>query len=320
MGSDRPPTEPDLLPLLGRPPPDALPAVRIEGEEETHTRQRPAQPSAPVLDCASLTMLTGPTAGQVVVLEKPQTVLGRSSQADVSIPDGGVSRKHVSITRWVGNAFSVEDLQTTNGTFLNGRQISRATLTSGDRLQLGSRIVLRFALTDRSEALLQQRLFEGNVKDGELPIYSRAFLVEQLRLEVAHARRHGTDVALVVMMLDQAPSPADDEAPDEALAQLCARLLETVRIEDLVARTAAGSIGVLLRTTKLEGAVTLARRVRASLSTTPLSRRGKPVTASMGVVALTQLELHASSRDMLALAETRVQTARRRGPAGLVQT
>jgi diguanylate cyclase (GGDEF)-like protein len=319
MASDRPLTEPELPPLVSRPAPDPLPAVRIESaEEDTHTRKRPTQVSAPVLDCATLTMLTGPSAGRVLVLEQPQTTLGRSSSADVAIPDGGVSRKHVCITRWVGNAFAVEDLGTTNGTFLNGRQITRATLTSGDRLQLGSRIVLRFALTDRSEARLQQRLFEGNVRDPELQVYSRGFLIEQLRLEVAHARRHGTDVALLAFGID-VPRPKDDDGPDQALEQLAARVLETIRIEDLVARTGPAALGVLLRTTKLDGAVTLARRVRASLAGAPLTRGEQSVTASIGIVALSQLELHASSRDLLALAETRLQLARGRGGGGLNQ-
>lgn len=57
-------------------------------------------------------------------LLKSRTVIGRGSDADITISDAGTSRKHVEIL-WDGERAMVRDLQSTNGTLLNGRKVTR---------------------------------------------------------------------------------------------------------------------------------------------------------------------------------------------------
>jgi len=71
------------------------------------------------------------------------TVIGRSAQADIPIPsDGNCSRKHCQIRKWAGK-FMVEDLQSHNGTFVNGNKVVKeCPLTDGDLISAGDTTIL----------------------------------------------------------------------------------------------------------------------------------------------------------------------------------
>ena len=70
-------------------------------------------------------------------LSKSRTVIGRGSDADITIPDPGTSRKHVEIL-WDGERGMVRDLGSTNGSMLDGRKVKEAPLTSDQTIRIGS--------------------------------------------------------------------------------------------------------------------------------------------------------------------------------------
>lgn len=80
---------------------------------------------------------TSGTAERVVVLSRPVTVVGRGADADLRLPDTGVSRAHAEL-RVEGDVVRVVDLQSTNGTLVNGRRVHEAVLSDGDRLDIGA--------------------------------------------------------------------------------------------------------------------------------------------------------------------------------------
>jgi len=84
--------------------------------------------------------------GQVYELHDGENVIGRDRTATVHIESGSVSRLHARITV-AGNAATVEDLGSKNGTFLRGKRLrSPATLSDGDDLVFGS-VAALFRLT-----------------------------------------------------------------------------------------------------------------------------------------------------------------------------
>ncbi|MGH1342742.1 MAG: FHA domain-containing protein [Nannocystales bacterium] len=74
--------------------------------------------------------------GILVVLSDALSI-GRDDTADLTVPFEGVSRRHAEVTIRAGTA-SLRDLGSTNGTAVNGSEISEVVLESGDRIQLGS--------------------------------------------------------------------------------------------------------------------------------------------------------------------------------------
>ena len=70
-------------------------------------------------------------------------VLGRSSTAAVHVRDPKLSRKHCEI-RPTADGYVIRDLESRNGTFVNGARVSEALLRDGDRIQIGlTRLVFR---------------------------------------------------------------------------------------------------------------------------------------------------------------------------------
>jgi hypothetical protein len=67
---------------------------------------------------------------------KSRTVIGRGSDADITISDAGTSRKHVEIL-WDGERAMVRDMQSTNGTMLNGRTVTEAALAPDSTVTIG---------------------------------------------------------------------------------------------------------------------------------------------------------------------------------------
>jgi pSer/pThr/pTyr-binding forkhead associated (FHA) protein len=80
-------------------------------------------------------------AGRRYELAKQQTVLGRSRECDIQVPDPNVSRRHAEIRR-EGAAYWVVDLGSTNGIVVDGRRERRVRLEDRSRFTIGSTEVL----------------------------------------------------------------------------------------------------------------------------------------------------------------------------------
>ncbi|MEQ6896215.1 DUF3662 and FHA domain-containing protein [Microbacterium sp. KR10-403] len=75
-------------------------------------------------------------AGTRHPLRKGRTVIGRGSDADITVADAGTSRKHVEIL-WDGERAVVRDLGSTNGTTVDGQKVSQAPLPPDSTVQIG---------------------------------------------------------------------------------------------------------------------------------------------------------------------------------------
>jgi Protein of unknown function (DUF3662)/FHA domain len=127
-------------PLPGHPALPPLPPLR--GRVATDTGKQ--NPSI-VGRAGSRTGIT-----HVLVVDGPGTrhelttgrnVIGRGTEADIRLPDTGVSRKHVDVVLDGGTA-TVEDLGSTNGTLVNGRRVSRQALADGDVIRIGHSVLV----------------------------------------------------------------------------------------------------------------------------------------------------------------------------------
>ena len=94
----------------------------------------PAKPAAPARPLAQLVDVV---TGDTYELTSARATVGRErSVADVVLRDPNVSRRHAELT-FTGSDWSIEDLNSTNGTMVNNRRITRCPLRNGDVLTFG---------------------------------------------------------------------------------------------------------------------------------------------------------------------------------------
>jgi len=91
-----------------------------------------------------LIMRSGPTPGAAFTLEDDQITIGRDSTNGIVINDAEVSRRHARLT-FQGGKYVLEDLGSTNGTFVNGQRLAGPrVLKPGEVVSFGEQIVLVF--------------------------------------------------------------------------------------------------------------------------------------------------------------------------------
>jgi hypothetical protein len=84
----------------------------------------------------------GGRTGEQFPLERTQTTIGRTPDCDIFLDDVTVSRRHAIVAKGAGT-FTIEDLGSLNGTFLNRHRIEKAELENGDEIQIGKyRLIL----------------------------------------------------------------------------------------------------------------------------------------------------------------------------------
>src|SRR5512147_2718014 len=94
-----------------------------------------------------LIMRSGPTPGAAFALEGDQMTIGRDSTNEIVINDAEVSRRHARLT-FQGGKYVLEDLGSTNGTFVNGQRLAGPrVLKPGEVVSFGQQIVLIFEAT-----------------------------------------------------------------------------------------------------------------------------------------------------------------------------
>ena len=85
---------------------------------------------------ALLVVKRGPNAGSRFLLDRPVTTAGRHPDSDIFLDDVTVSRRHVEFRR-ENNGYSVHDVGSLNGTYVNRERIESAMLAGSDEVQIG---------------------------------------------------------------------------------------------------------------------------------------------------------------------------------------
>jgi pSer/pThr/pTyr-binding forkhead associated (FHA) protein len=93
---------------------------------------------------ARVCVLRGFYEGLELEIDQPWLVIGRGSGADWMLAELTLSRAHAAFG-WDGESFFVEDLGSTNGTFVNGVRTTRARLREGDEVAIG-KLALRLQI------------------------------------------------------------------------------------------------------------------------------------------------------------------------------
>ncbi|BCB77823.1 hypothetical protein GCM10022251_38540 [Phytohabitans flavus] len=96
----------------------------------------------PPAGAAMLRIRQGPGSGAVFVLDGDVVTCGRDGNNEIVLDGATVSRKHADFHRQ-GSGYTIEDLDSLNGTYVNGERVKTAALTAGDEIRIG-RYLLTF--------------------------------------------------------------------------------------------------------------------------------------------------------------------------------
>jgi len=242
-------------------------------------------------ESAYLIVINGKAIGKMFKLVGDEMVIGRSPDAHVFLEDDGVSRRHARIERTEEGALRLVDLQSTNGTWFEGRRITDRILQDGDKIQIGSSTILKFSYQDELEERFQQQLYESATRDGLTRLYNKRFFLDRLAQEFAYALRHGEPLSLVLFDIDHFKRINDGlghPVGDAVLQELAARVSAALRTEDVFCRFGGEEFAIIMRESTAEQAFLAAERVRRVVADAPFPYEGGalPVTISLGLATL----------------------------------
>ncbi len=89
---------------------------------------------------AKLVVVKSETLEEDIVLKEEEVVIGRDEEVDLTIEDDRLSRKHCKIVQ-DGGQFTISDLNSSNGTFVNGVKVTEKRLEDNDKIQIGSNVL-----------------------------------------------------------------------------------------------------------------------------------------------------------------------------------
>ena len=263
-----------------------------------------------------LVRVRGAELGRVTLLSPERMRVGRGQDSELWLSDDGVSRRHASLYR-EGDGYILEDEGSANGTFVGGARIKRHELRDGDVIQFGPTAVFRYTLSDESQETLLRQLYDASVTDALTGAHNREHFDTQLRAELSYARRHNTDVSLVIFDADHFKKVNDTyghQVGDAVLMRIAAVVRGTVRSEDVFARYGGEEFALVLRGIDVAGAGAVAERLRERIAALIVDTERGPlqVTVSAGCASLATSQ-EKTPEALIAIADRRLYGAKHAG-------
>ena len=240
------------------------------------------------------TVIEGADFGRIFLLEKIETVLGRSDDADIKVNDEKVSRHHLKVSlvesKTQENALPhavIRDLNSTNGVFINGVRVSEQELRSGDKVKIGETI-LRFDAQDRLDMDYHSQLYKQAISDSLTGLANRGYFQNELSKCISRSTRYKRVFSVMLLDIDFFKKVNDahgHEVGDTVLKTVADILMNNVRDHDVAARFGGEEFIILLAETELHGAAITAERIRVAIAGFDFTPTGcqHGLTVSIGI-------------------------------------
>ncbi len=243
---------------------------------------------------AALFVLDGLDVGNLIPLEDRPITMGRSPECDVILRDDGISRKHAKIHLIDNNQMIVQDLGSTNGIYVGGSRVAKATLRQGEKVLFGRRTMLKFVLEDRLDRLYQQEMYASSTRDGLTGIHNGKYVKERIVSDLSYARRHRTPLTFVLFDVDnlrEVNRRYGHQTGDQILVTLTQLFSAMIRTEDVFGRTSGEEFAIIAPGVDMKGGRVLGERICQRAADEEIRALGKSgdkvkVTVSVGVVCV----------------------------------
>ena len=262
---------------------------------------------------ASLVQIYGDHLGKRFLIES-ETSIGRSHLNSLVIEGDNVSRKHSSLFWLDGNCY-VDDLGSTNGTFVNEARVERSTLLAhGDLIKIGTTI-FKFLCGNDAEAQYHEEIYQLTITDGLTQVRNRRFLNEFLEREVSRCGRSGSPLSLILFDIDTFKELNDTHGHlvgDRMLRGIAELVDDRVRREQLLARYGGDEFAVVLPDLGIEQATLFAERIRSLIADHDFSHEGTSLSATVSIGVATMVEA-TQPTDFFRLADEALYAAKEAG-------
>ena len=250
-----------------------------------------------------------------IPLERGTVILGRGQDADIRFEDELISRRHCALS-FDGGSVTVEDLGSTNGTFVDGNYVHRQILNSDNKLQIG-KMVLKVAYKDPSEEAFSRELYEAATKDPLTGILNRQAFMDRSAGELVYARRNNSFIHVVMIDVDDFKHVNDTwghQCGDLVLREVARLLNDETRDSELLARFGGEEFLVLMSGISPEDAKKRAEKLRSAIERHIFSWMDSvvPITISLGLSSRQGTDI-AQISELIGESDKRLYTAKGNG-------
>jgi diguanylate cyclase (GGDEF)-like protein len=277
-------------------------------------QERPGGGDGPRPGDACIIVIYGPELGKRVQLGTAPFEIGRSSKNDLFLDQESISRQHARIT-FDGTQYWVQDLKSTNGTYVNDVAVQEQRLRDSDQIRIG-RSILKFMTGENIEVHYHEEIYRLMTVDGLTQVFNRRYFNEALEREFNRSRRYGRALSLIAFDVDHFKRVNDTHghlAGDNLLRSIAIAVKPRLRREDIFARTGGEEFGILLPEIGVDGARVTAEKVRRIVEATPLrlDRQSITSTVSLGVAMIEEGD--AAPEELYQRADARLYEAKQSG-------
>jgi diguanylate cyclase (GGDEF)-like protein len=260
-----------------------------------------------------LIVVSGMMLGLQIELRDQPVTIGRASECALSLQHPSVSRHHCEISR-DGNQYFLEDLGSTNRTYLNGKAIRREELHDGDQISVGNNAI-KFFTGSSLESKYHDELIDLAIYDSLTGFYNRRHFRTLLDEEIERAK--GTvPISVLMMDLDHFKDINDRYGHlvgDQVLTSAAQIMRVSAPADAPFGRLGGEEFALILHGKSLDDAIALAETLRKSIESKPIETRDQrlPITISIGV-AQTNEKLK-NGAELLSCADDRLYRAKQAG-------
>lgn len=248
-----------------------------------------------------LIVIAGTNIGKLYNLKADELVAGRSQDSDIWIEDNTISRKHFKIKR-EGKEYTIQDLNSTNGTYVNSRRVTTTGLRAGDKIQISNDTIMQFDFFDENRRISEQKRYEMGVKDPVTGSFNKSYFLQRISDEFSFSQRQNLPLTVLMLDIDFFKVINDTHghlAGDQVLQEIAQAVAGMIRNEDVFCRYGGEEFVIIMRNTPGAPATQLAERIRKKVEDTVINYEGTPirVTISLGLAT----SLGRNFRDYVAL-------------------
>lgn len=262
----------------------------------------------------SIIVLDGNDSGRIFKLTEHAMSIGRGTAASIRLNDKTVSRKHC-LLETAGTQVTVIDLQSANGTFVNGQRSQKHRLANGDKIRIGN-TVMKFEITGTDESEFHERVYQLITFDDLTSLYNRKYLMNRLDF-LFKARRDLQPVTLLFLDLDHFKLVNDNYdhlTGSEVLSEFGRLLLSNLRTTDLACRYGGEEFVIILHDTTAMQAIYVAEKLRKLVETHPfLSKDSRPIQVTVSIGIAEKTPMIRTPEDLIARSDEAMYKAKQHG-------